>query len=145
MKTIGDRVRYLCKGNGITIRGLERKLGYANGSIRKAGDGIQYRRVKEIAEYFGKPAEWIYSGDVDSLDEYSLIRGYKSAPEGRQESVRALLNIAMHYDMIMPIDYDPFKEFKEKLMEKDNEEKNSDSEGVMETDGRQRVEENGLF
>ena len=155
MEKIVDRVRYLCKGSGITVARLEKKLGFAHGSIYKSGSGMQYQRVKAIADYFGMPAEWIYSGDVEALEAYELVQAYRNAPDGRKEAVRCLLGVVSDLYCLGGLEmYEPvWMEGKTEAADEEDEEEadegeetvTKESDGNIGTDGRERVEEDGLF
>lgn len=58
-----DRIKELCKNNGVPVYVLERDLGFSNGYLsglkRKL---IPYDRAKKIAEYFHTTADYILIG-----------------------------------------------------------------------------------
>ena len=62
-----EKIKTLCKERGITITGLERELGFANGYIKGAKDGkISAERVMKIGDYFGVPYHEI---DEETFDK----------------------------------------------------------------------------
>lgn len=50
-----EKIKMLCKSNGLTVRELERRCGFGNGTIRRWGvenqPGID--RVQKVARVFG--------------------------------------------------------------------------------------------
>ena len=93
-----ERISELCRQNGISFAALERKLNFANGSLKKTDDKAQVWRIKAIADYFGVSMEYILTGkdkkEINlSNSEIDLLTAYRTAPESRRESVRVLLNI----------------------------------------------------
>ncbi len=62
-----DIIKELCRKNGITVAGLEKTLGFGNGSISKPGK-MSARRVYEISRYFNVPMEYIITGKMPSDD-----------------------------------------------------------------------------
>ena len=68
-----DSIRMLCDGKGITISGLERELGFSNGSITKA-KSMSAERLFRISRYFGVSPEYLISGiPVKRCRESSII------------------------------------------------------------------------
>lgn len=59
-----DRIRDLCRRHNMSLKALEKELGFANGSIAKSDEKIQSVRVKAIADYFGVSMEYILTGDT---------------------------------------------------------------------------------
>ena len=53
-----DRIRALCAERGTTLKGLERDLGFGNGTLAKA-DSIKANRIKVIADYFGVTTDYL--------------------------------------------------------------------------------------
>lgn len=54
-----ERIRKLCEEKYTTFGALEKKLGFANGSLRKTDEKIQAVRLKTLADYFGVSMEYI--------------------------------------------------------------------------------------
>ena len=64
---IYERIRSLCKLHAITITGLERKLGFAKGSLcRIDKNKPSSERVQKIADYFGVSQTYILTGEMPS-------------------------------------------------------------------------------
>lgn len=86
-----ERIRKLCKENGTNFSALEKELGFANASLRKADGKIQAIRLKMIADYFGVSMEYLLTGaetpqNAVSADERELLRLFRSmSPESRTE------------------------------------------------------------
>lgn len=66
---IYDRIKDLCSSHGETITGLEKKLGFARGSLSKI-DRFKpsSERVQKIADHFGVTPTYILTGE--SSEEY---------------------------------------------------------------------------
>lgn len=63
MTTI-ERIRELCKQNGISVTVLEKELGYGNGSLTKAStNSIKADRLLSIAKYFNVSMEFLMGED----------------------------------------------------------------------------------
>lgn len=64
--TVIQRIKGLCKENGMSISGLEKKLGYSNSSLleteRNKPLNIRADRIVEIADYFGVSTDWLLKG-----------------------------------------------------------------------------------
>ncbi len=91
-----ERIRKLCEEKYTTFGALEKKLGFANGSLRKTDEKIQAVRLKTLADYFGVSMEYILTGsnlttDELSGDERELLRMFRSMSS---ESRTELLNYA---------------------------------------------------
>lgn len=67
-----ERLKQLAEKRGMTIAEVERKLGYANGSIRRwanqvpAGD-----KLVQMADFFAVTPEYILEGDNYSLSKFN--------------------------------------------------------------------------
>ena len=59
-----DRIRELCKRHNMSLKALEKELGFANGSIAKTDEKTQSGRIKAIADYFGVSMEYILTGET---------------------------------------------------------------------------------
>lgn len=54
-----EKIKELCKENGITITGLESELGFARGSLSKIDKNRpRYDRLQKLADYFNLPVEY---------------------------------------------------------------------------------------
>lgn len=52
-----DKIKELCERNNMSLSGLEKVMGYGNGSLSKSGK-IPFDRIVEIANYFGVSVEY---------------------------------------------------------------------------------------
>ncbi len=71
--TMKDRIKALCKENGVTAQKLEQDCGFANGYISKLDKSTPNgSKLKAIAEYFGVSVDYIVGNDEDNddLSEY---------------------------------------------------------------------------
>ena len=78
-----ERIRRLCEEHGTTFGALEKKLGFANGSLRKTDGKIQSVRLKMIADYFGVSMEYLMTGSEASKEPFTasereLLRLFQS-------------------------------------------------------------------
>lgn len=72
--TVLERIKELCKTNGISITSLELELEYSNGSLAKAKD-IPSSRILEISKYFGVSMDYLMTGKEyeEFSDENALL------------------------------------------------------------------------
>ncbi len=56
-----DIIRTLCTKKGISIKTLEKELGFSNGSLAKAAT-IKAERLQKIAEYFNVSVDYLMTG-----------------------------------------------------------------------------------
>ena len=110
---IKERIKELCKKNGISMNSLEKELGLGIGYISKLGKSTPNAKyLQKIADRFGVTTDYIMTGIEKSLDEkygdemthlYALIRNdvklskalhkYFSLSEEKKEYVVGLINI----------------------------------------------------
>ena len=57
-----DIIRTLCTKNGLSIKKLEKELGFSNGSLAKSAT-IKAERLQKIAEYFNVSVDYLMTGD----------------------------------------------------------------------------------
>ena len=60
-----ERIKRLCKEYGTSIAALERRFGYGNGSLVKAGDRLPAVRLFEIAQLFNVSMDYLMTGKED--------------------------------------------------------------------------------
>ena len=60
-----DIIRTLCTKNGISIKKLEKELGFSNGSLAKSAT-IKAERLQKIAEFFGVSVDYLMTGEEQS-------------------------------------------------------------------------------
>lgn len=64
-----DIIKMLCTEKGISIKSLEKELGFSNGSLAKSAT-IKSERLQKIAEYFGVSVDYLVTGeDKSSLSD----------------------------------------------------------------------------
>lgn len=73
-----ERIATLCKKHGITFAGLEKSLGFANGSIAKTNEKTQINRLKSIADFFGVTVDYLINGDNEEPTSSSGKKYYFS-------------------------------------------------------------------
>lgn len=56
-----DIIRALCTKNGISIKTLEKELGFSNGSLAKSAT-IKGERLQKISEYFNVSVDYLMTG-----------------------------------------------------------------------------------
>ena len=67
-----DIVRSLCAKNNISIKYLEKELGFSNGSLAKAST-IKGNRLQKIADYFNVSVDYLMTGkEKESGETYYL-------------------------------------------------------------------------
>ena len=90
MDNVKERVKALCRANGITVQQLEKEIGLSNGTISK-WDRYNPRmdKLTAVATFFGVPAESLMGGELPeqkeipaaiSNEEYqdAILRGQNS-------------------------------------------------------------------
>lgn len=73
-----ERIADLCKEHGTTFAGLEKSLGFANGSIAKTNEKTQITRLKAIADFFGVTIDYLINGDSEEPTSTSGKKYYFS-------------------------------------------------------------------
>ena len=63
-----ERIKELCRAEGITITELEKMLGYGNGSLAKSST-IKSDRLQAIAKYFNVSIDYLVNGESYYLNE----------------------------------------------------------------------------
>ena len=64
-----DIIKELCKTHGISLKSLEKELGYSNGSLSKA-KVIPSDRIYEIAKHFNVSMEYLMGESLDTDTYY---------------------------------------------------------------------------
>ena len=91
--TIYDRICVLCKNAGISVRALEREMGFSYGAISKwRYHAPSYTKVIKVADYFGVTPDTILGAPDKrqtiqlTADDTALLLIYKELnPAGRQK------------------------------------------------------------
>lgn len=67
-----DRIKMLCKQNGVSLFQVEQALGFAKGYLSKLGKSTpNAAKIKAIADYFGVSVDYLMNGD-DTSEPYYL-------------------------------------------------------------------------
>lgn len=107
--TICDRIKSLCVENGLTIKTLEKELGFGNGVIRRWNESSpSINAVIRVADYFNVSVDWLCGlSDAKSKDckiaaacnyigldedEIAILRNLKQTPY-RHEVISHILRI----------------------------------------------------
>ena len=61
-------IKMLCDKKGISVTGLEKELGYGNGSLSK-GDNLKSERLFAIAKYFNVTMEFLMGAEGYTYDK----------------------------------------------------------------------------
>lgn len=69
--SIYERIRQMCREKGETVTGLERKLGFARGSLSKIDkNSPSASRLQKLADYFEVTSEYILTGETEEEEYY---------------------------------------------------------------------------
>lgn len=89
-----ERINTKCKENGISIKALERELGFGNGNIRRWDtQKPSYDKIISVAEKLHVSVNWlIFEKETPELtpEEQKLIEYYRSADEKSKTMIMAL-------------------------------------------------------
>ena len=70
--TLKERIKELCKKNGISMNQLEKTLGFGIGYISKLGSTTpNAKKIKQIADYFGVSVDYLMTGKEPTESKYS--------------------------------------------------------------------------
>lgn len=97
--TLKERIKGLCKENGISMNQLEKELGFAAGYISKLGKSAPNSTyIGKIADYFNVSIDYLTKGKEDLNDapifkkqHMELINLYESLSEEQQVAVINLM------------------------------------------------------
>lgn len=82
---IFEKVKSLCERERISVKALERELGFSNGSISKMKTGSpSAKRLQAIADFFGVSVDYLLSENPDTDDapvQKNEQAGYYTNPE----------------------------------------------------------------
>lgn len=65
------RIEKLRKEKGLTVSGLEKAVGFSNGSLKKICDKTECNRIYALAEFFGVSMEYLLTGKDAAQPVYS--------------------------------------------------------------------------
>ena len=91
-----DIIRNLCKQRGISVKILEKELGYSNGSLAKA-KVIPSDRILDLSKFFNVSMEYLMTGEEknDEAKYYLNEETAKAAQEiFKNKELRALFDAA---------------------------------------------------
>lgn len=68
-----ERIKALCKDNGISMNKLEETLGFGKGYISKLGSSTpNATKIKKIADYFNVSVDYLMTGNEVENEKYYL-------------------------------------------------------------------------
>lgn len=67
--TIYDRIKELARLKGISIRELEKQLGFSNGLIRQWTKGTKTTSLEKVANYFNVSTDYLLGRDASPKDK----------------------------------------------------------------------------
>lgn len=89
-------IKELCKQNGTSIKSLEKRLGFSNGSLAKSAT-IKAERLQKVADYFNVSVDYLISGEENKtpIFEYSsdIMELIKLYSQLNKEQKSAILNM----------------------------------------------------
>ena len=97
-----SKTKELCQRKNISIRKLERDLGFANGYLgSKMNDDLPFERVLAIAEYFNVKIDFFLSDDDSPIPvgnervekALNLMEKFENATPDVQSAIRTLLGV----------------------------------------------------
>ena len=66
-----ERIKELCKKNGVSLNKLEDELGFAKGYMSKLDKSTPNAvKIQKIADYFGVSVDYLMTGNEDSNNYY---------------------------------------------------------------------------
>ena len=66
-----ERIKTLCKENGITVNKLEKTLGFGTGYIAKLNSSVpNTAKIQLIANYFHVSLDYLMTGEKPEIPEY---------------------------------------------------------------------------
>ena len=80
-----DKIKGLCKENGMSVSQLEQALGFGNKAIYKWDEQMpSIDRVKKVADYFGVTVDFLIADEKNyDLKEELLERAFADNPDMR--------------------------------------------------------------
>ena len=95
-----DRIKSLCKINGVTFSEVEKDLNFANGSLAKTSEKTQISRIARIAAYFNVTMDYLLTGsnspeNTISDSERRILSLYRKLNEtGKIEALKRISELA---------------------------------------------------
>ena len=94
-----ERIKTLCKNNGITVQQLEIDLGEKPSSISKTTSNSKAEKLYKIAKYFNTSMEYLMTGEEAEMEiiltreERDIIEAYRIADDTRKDIIADILKI----------------------------------------------------
>lgn len=95
-----DRIKELCKKNGISVNKLEKELGFATGYISKLDKSTpNTKKIQLIADYFNVSLDYLLTGkepefmDDMVLEEIELLKMYRQLTPEQKENVINIMRL----------------------------------------------------
>lgn len=95
-----DRIKSLCKINGVTFSEVEKDLNFANGSLAKTSEKTQVSRIAKIAAYFNVSIDYILTGSnspentISDSERRILALFRKLNATGKNEALKRVSELA---------------------------------------------------
>lgn len=84
-----DKIKKLCRENGISVPKLEIELGLSSGSISKWDKSSpKADNLKKVADYFGVTIDYLMSEDKPDMGKFDFqLFGENASPEDQQKEL----------------------------------------------------------
>lgn len=95
-----DRIKSLCKTNGVTFSEVEKDLNFANGSLAKTSEKTQISRIARIAAYFNVTMDYLLTGSnspentISDSERRILALFRKLNATGKNEAMKRISELA---------------------------------------------------
>lgn len=95
-----DRIKSLCKTNGVTFSEVEKDLNFANGSLAKTNEKTQVSRIARIAAYFNVTMDYLLTGSnspentISDRERMILALYRKLNATGKNEAFKRISELA---------------------------------------------------
>ena len=92
-----ERIKTLCKENGITVNKLEKTLGFGTGYVAKLENSVpNTAKIQLIADFFNVSLDYLMTGEKPEIPEFEpehleLIELYSSLKKEQKSAVMNLL------------------------------------------------------
>lgn len=85
--TIYQRIQELAKRRKISIRELEKQLGFSNGTLNKWKDSAPSDKLATVAQYLNTSVQYLVIGHVDPDGQMELPIDYRGAKPKRHVEI----------------------------------------------------------
>ncbi|PKM74783.1 MAG: hypothetical protein CVU92_04735 [Firmicutes bacterium HGW-Firmicutes-17] len=87
------KIRTLCTNKGMSIGGLEKELGFGNGSIFKWGaSSPSVDRLQKVADYFGVTVDFLLSDCDISQEAIFAAKKFDNLSENQKQAVMQIID-----------------------------------------------------